>query len=425
MRAATLAAAAPALGPRDGFAYGALAVPLAFVSLPLYVHLPYHYASVLGMPLATLGAVMLAVRLLDAVVDPALGRAVDGLFRQGLAWRAAAAGCGLLAVGFAALWQPPGASSGLLLPWLVVALLLGTLAYSAVSILHQSWGTRWGGGPGMRAQVMGWREAGTLLGVLLASALPSWLGWTATSAVLAVLLAAGLVALQRLPMPVGSAGAASAGAAQPWRHAPFRHLLAVFMLNGIANAIPATLLPFFVADRLQLPHWQAPLLLAYFGAAVVGLPLWVRAAGRWGLAPVWRAGMVASVLVFAATPALGAGDGAGFAAICVCSGLVLGADLALPGALLTGLVHRAGGGQRDEGRYIGWWTCATKLNLALAAGLALPLLSALGYRSGGTDPAGLQALAWAYGGLPCLLKLAAAAALWRAERLHPSWKERG
>jgi Na+/melibiose symporter-like transporter len=121
------------------------------------------------------------------------------------------------------------------------------------------------------------------------------------------------------------------------------------MLNGIASAIPATLLPFFITDRLQLPHWQAPLLLAYFGAAVVGLPLWVRAAGRWGLAPVWRAGMVASVLAFASTPWLGTGDGAGFAAVCVFSGLALGADLALPGALLTGVVHHGGAGGRGEG----------------------------------------------------------------------------
>jgi hypothetical protein len=50
------------------------------------------------------------------------------------------------------------------------------------------------------------------------------------------------------------------------------------------------------------------------------------------------------------------------------------------------------------------------------------LLSAAGYRSGASEPAGLQALAWAYGGLPCLLKLAAAALLWRAERLHSSWR---
>ena len=425
MTASALAAAPPALGSRRGLAYASLAVPLAFVSLPLYIHLPYHYASVIGMPLATVGTVMLAVRLLDAFVDPSLGRMADLLFRRGSARRAAATGSVVLALGFAALWTPPSTLPSLVLPWLVVALLLCTFAYSGVSIVHQSWGTRWGGGPELRAQVMGWREAGTLVGVLLASALPAWLGWTWTSVALALLLVAGLLGLGRLELPSHADVHLPSTAASPWRSAPFRRLLAVFMLNGIANAVPATLLPFFIADRLQLPHWQAPLLLAYFGAAVLGLPLWVRAAGRWGLAPVWRAGMVASVLAFAATPLLTAGDGAAFAVICLCSGLALGADLALPSALLTGVIHHGGAGQRDEGVYIGWWTCATKLNLALAAGLALPLLAALGYRSGSADASSLQALAWAYGGLPCLLKLAAAAALWRAEGLNPNWKERG
>jgi hypothetical protein len=104
---------------------------------------------------------------------------------------------------------------------------------------------------------------------------------------------------------------------------------------------------------------------------------------------------------------LGAGDGPLFAAICLASGLALGADLALPGALLTGVIHQAGAGQQGEGRYLGWWACATKLNLALAAGLALPLLAAAGYQPGAPgvpaahDANGLQALAWAYGGLPC------------------------
>jgi GPH family glycoside/pentoside/hexuronide:cation symporter len=34
-------------------------LPLAFVALPLYVLLPNHYAREFGMPLATLGAVLL------------------------------------------------------------------------------------------------------------------------------------------------------------------------------------------------------------------------------------------------------------------------------------------------------------------------------------------------------------------------------
>lgn len=197
------------------------------------------------------------------------------------------------------------------------------------------------------------------------------------------------------------------------------------MLSGIGSAVAATLLPFFVEDRLRLPGWQGPLLLVYFGAAVAGLPAWVRAAGRWGLAPVWRVGMLSVVLAFCVVPWLGAGDGAGFAAVCLATGLTLGADLALPGALLTGEIHRAGAGHRGAGAFLGWWTCASKLNLALAAGLALPLLELVGYQAGGRDPAGLRALSWCYGGLPCLFKLASAVALWRAEQRHPNWKERG
>ena len=419
-------ATAPQLPWRTGLAYGGLAAPLAFVSLPLYVNLPYHYASVAGAPLAGLGAVLLATRALDALVDPAIGRQADRLLRQGTASAAAAAAlAGLLMVlGFGALWHPPfGAQTQVgLLGWLACSLLVCTLAYSFLTILHQAWGTRWGGAPAWRARVTAWREGATLVGVLLASVLPSWLGLDATTAVLALGLVLGLTGLYRLQAPVAQQQPADGPAASPWADAGFSRLLSIFMLNGVAAAIPATLLPFFVADRLQSPALQPVLLLCFFGAAAMGLPLWVKAVSRWGLAPSWRAGMLASVLVFGCTPWLGAGDGMAFAAICLASGLALGADLALPGALLTGVIHNSGEGGRGEGRYLGWWTCATKLNLALAAGLALPLLSLAGYRSGGTDPNGLQALAWAYGGLPCLLKLAAAALLWRAEQLHSYWR---
>ena len=67
-----------------------------------------------------------------------------------------------------------------------------------------------------------------------------------------------------------------------------------------------------------------------------------------------------------------------------------------------------------EGAYFGWWNLASKLNLALAAGLALPLLQALGYSPGAASEAGLQALTLAYAGLPCMLKLLAAATLYAA-----------
>jgi Na+/melibiose symporter-like transporter len=80
--------------------------------------------------------------------------------------------------------------------------------------------------------------------------------------------------------------------------------------------------------------------------------------------------------------------------------------------LLYGLIDRLGFRARAEGAFLGWWSLATKLNLALAAGTALPLLGLWGYVPGGQAPAALQALTWAYVVLPCVLKLCAAVALY-------------
>jgi Na+/melibiose symporter-like transporter len=123
--------------------------------------------------------------------------------------------------------------------------------------------------------------------------------------------------------------------------------------------------------------------------------------------------MALAIVSFGWAAALGTGDVLAFTLVCVASGLALGADLAVPGALLAGLVQRAGHGGRLEGGYFGWWNFATKLNLALAAGVALPLLEGLGYAPGQQDAQALWALTATYCLLPCGLKLLAAALLWR------------
>jgi hypothetical protein len=180
-------AAAPAArwqGWAQGLAYGGLGLPLAFVALPLYVVLPNHYASEFGIPLATLGALLLGARLLDAVADP-LHRALgDRWLAHSARARAGGRRAGrlLLAVGFAALFFPPvdraGGPAGLVrrpagvdLPQLQRA-----------GVLHQAWGARLGGGEGQRAGIVAWREGLALVGVLVASVLPALAGLSVTSA---------------------------------------------------------------------------------------------------------------------------------------------------------------------------------------------------------------------------------------------------
>ena len=117
--------------------------------------------------------------------------------------------------------------------------------------------------------------------------------------------------------------------------------------------------------------------------------------------------MLLAMLAFAGTSALSAGDLVGFALVCLATGVGLGADLALPAAIAADLGERHG----RSGAYFGVWNFITKLNLALAAGLALPLLDLLGYRPG--DAGGHAALVFAYALLPLGFKLLAATLLWR------------
>jgi glycoside/pentoside/hexuronide:cation symporter, GPH family len=130
------------------------------------------------------------------------------------------------------------------------------------------------------------------------------------------------------------------------------------------------------------------------------------------LARTWLLGMVLAIATFAGATQLGAGDTAAFVVVCALSGIALGSDLAIPSALLAGLIAQAGDGGRAEGAYFGWWNFATKLNLALAAGLSLPLLAWLGYAPGTQEPAALGVLTIAYCVLPCALKALAATLLY-------------
>ena len=137
----------------------------------------------------------------------------------------------------------------------------------------------------------------------------------------------------------------------------------------------------------------------------------------------WLVGMGLSVAVFVWAATLGTGDVVPFLIVCALSGVALGTDLTLPSALLAGLIGQLGERGQREGAYFGWWNFATKLNLALAAGLALPLLALFGYTPGARDPAALQTLTVAYCLLPCVLKLLAGGALYalviRPEKHQP------
>ena len=436
-------------------AYGALGLPLAFAALPIYVHVPRLYAEGLGLSLALVGAVLLAARVVDAVTDPLIGWANDRLPRRRL-WIALA--LPVLGAGMVGLLAPPAGAGAL---WLFALLVLVSLAYSVATIAYNAWGAEVGTTPAARTRFVASREAFALVGVVLAAALPGLLGAGELAGLarlawvfLPLLAGFGLWTLWRAPAPP----AVRAGTAPVWAglraalgEPAFARLLAVFAANGIAAAIPSATVLFFVADVLQATELAGLFLVLYFVAAAASLPLWLRVSQRIGKLRAWLVSMVLAVAVFAWAGLLGNGDLVAYGLICVLSGLALGADLSLPPSLLADLLarsraqrhacghadgnsdgnsdERAEGRGRADGRAevrvkaqpapleagacFGWWNFVTKANLALAAGLALPLLAALGYAPGARDAAATAALAGVYGFAPVVLKLGAIALLWR------------
>jgi GPH family glycoside/pentoside/hexuronide:cation symporter len=406
---------ARALRPAALAAYGALGLPLAGAALPVYVHLPNLYGGILGVNLALLGAVLLGMRLADAFVDPLLGALNDRLQRPRML---VALGALLLAGGLLAVFNPPRAGIAPWL-WLAATLLPVYLGYSLASVSYMAWGALLGDTPHERTRVAASREAFGLAGVVLASVAPTLIASSldaglARYAVLAAVLIAVCTAitLARAPSPPRQPAHAPGwrALAAPFGNTAFTPLLAVFVVNGIASALPATLVLFYIEDALRLPQQAGLFLAAYFVAGAASLPLWVGAARRFGKAAAWLGSMLLAVIAFAGAFALGPGDGTAFLVVCIASGAALGADLALPPALLADAIRERGEDAR-AGAYFGIWNFATKANLALAAGLALPLLAWFGYVPG--DAASVAPLYYAYCVLPCVLKLASAAMLWR------------
>jgi len=394
---------------------------LAFVALPVYVHIPALYAKQTHLSLGLIGLILLATRLFDAVLDPWLGTLVDRWHRRLRFSFMILLASGPLAVGFYLLVSPNTAFPVL---WLAGSLILTYIAFSAVMILHQSWGAILGKSPPARLAITSMREGLGLLGVIIAAALPVWLvqrygqaAWPMMALLFSSLLIFGSLLLFAIPQ--NTERALTVHSSHSYREVlgspRFRALLLAFVLNGIAASLPSQLVVFFIEDVLQAKNYEGVFLAVYFIAGASAMPLWTRLAGKIGQCQAWILSMGLTVLSFIGALFLGSGDVLAFGMISVATGLALGADLAIPPAILATVIH-TNAHTGAEGRYFGIWSFCTKINLALAAGLALPLIAALGYTPGGNQTV---ALTLGYCLLPCGFKLIAAWATWRFSRHFP------
>ena len=403
-------------------------MPLAALTLPLYVLVPTFYSETLGLSLATVGAALLFVRMLDALIDPVIGVVADR-WKPAFGRRRALFALSLPITALAAwklFWPPEAVGASWLFVW-GAALSVGQ---SMALIAFSAWGAELEDGYDARARVAGYREAMTLVGTLIAIALPFSVGISKAQGVhglaaMAIFTAIalplfGAIAVWIVPEPKDHSRLRIAflrGLRALTANGPFLRLIAAFFLNGLANGIPATLFLYFVSSVLKAESLRGPLLFLYFACGIAGVPLALWLAKRIGKHRAWCWAMLATCAAFAFAPLLGAGDAAKFACIAAVTGLALGFDLSLPAAVQADVidVDTAKSGEQRSGLYFAAWSLSTKLSLALGVGLVFPVLQYAGFDPKAANAAtssALFTLAALYAWAPVALKLAAIALMW-------------
>jgi GPH family glycoside/pentoside/hexuronide:cation symporter len=386
-------------------AYSLFAAFVAAAGLPIYIHAPKFYVDEYGVSLALLGTVLFALRLIDVVQDPLLGRLAARTQR----WRAvtvAIAGAAMAAamVGLFAV-TPPVAP----IWWFALMLTVVFSGFSYLTICFYAQGVSAAGDLAQSGhlRLARWRETGALLGICAASVAPILLGGYGAFAF--AFAALGFVALLVMWGQWGRASIPSEGFGPILRDSISRRLLLIALINAAPVAVSSTLFLFFVESRLGAPGWEGPLLLVFFLSAALAAPLWGRAAEQWGAKRTLLAAMVLAIAAFGWAALLGTGDTWAFAAVCVVSGAAVGADLTLLPAMFARRMADIAPGA-SEG--FGLWSLVSKLTLALAAVALLPALEAGGFQAGmQNDETALHLLTLLYCALPCVLKLVAIALL--------------
>lgn len=401
------------LSRRQLVSYALPGLPLAIPTVGLYVLLPTWYVEHWSLSLGLVGLLLMLARFSDLITDPLIGHWLDSghpaRFRQFIL-----AGAFICLPGLGLLLSPAQDAEAASLLTGSVLLYLG---WTLIQVPYLSWLTSLSHDSHQRARAASVREGFTLAGLLISAAAPAlglYLGLT-TGQVLLLMAAftviPGMLALTCLlretPLPVRQ----TRHRPHPWRgifrNRPARMLLGSWFFNGIANGVPAVLFPLFVTQTLQAREADRGLLiLLYFGAAVASLPLWLALSRRFDKVDIWRFCMLLSVPAFLPATLLGPGDLNLFMPICLLTGLLLGADLALPHVMQAEVCDwdRFRFRCQRRGLLFACWNAANKLALALAAMIGLGLLQLAEWQI----PAHSSlALALIYAGIPCVFKTVA------------------
>jgi Na+/melibiose symporter-like transporter len=377
-----------ASGARIGrFSLAAFTLPVLLfqaIEMTWRAYLPRFLHQDVGIALATIAALMMGARLLDAVADLLLGwisDTVDTPMGRRKPWMAA--GALLVAIGAPPLFMAP---MGTALTTIVGASLLLHIGYSLIITPHGGWGLELSVDSHQRTRIMGAKVWFGLLGSLgllgilavlervFAVSLRTemhLLGWAiAVLAPLTVLVPILLFRERVRPAYIALTNPIRLLNSVLGKPA-IRPILLLYMVTGIADAAAASSFLFLTEDALALHHWGAALMLIPPVAAMVALPFWGRLSARMDRRHIlmfsygWQA-VCATALMLVPSGAMRA-----FAAILAIKGLGWGVDFMLLRAMVADVAGEDADTAPLAASFYGVSSIALKLAMGLGGGGAL------------------------------------------------------
>ncbi len=360
------------------FSYALLALPLSFVTLPVYIYLPQFYANNFSISLQTIGIILLLCRLFDAIQDPLLGIFSDkySRFKKGLILFCAP----LLGISFLLLFHPLQIFN--INYWLFFSLFLTYTCFSLIQINYQSYALNLSSNYNQKTKIVSVRESFGVLGIIFASIAPSvlfnYFSQQNSFLILAIfyffiVIVFALIFYFKTPDETSVSKAEK----PDWsflKNTKLKQFFILFLINSFALSIPAVLILFFIDKVIGASNFSGLFMTCYFFGLLGGIPLWAKIASVLNnKIKAWIIAMILVIIIFFFCYFVRRGDVLFYAIICILSGLCFGADYCLSYSILADIIQE-NKIEKNQTTIFGVINFITKLTFSLSSGILLYLL---------------------------------------------------
>ena len=409
-------------------AFAGPSIPIAALGLPLAVYLPPFYAGPMGLGLATVGTVFMLARIWDVLIDPLLGYLSDRFpSRWGRRRHWLVISVPILMASSWFIFIPTGQVDA---NYLLAGLFGLYLGFTMILLAHMSWGAELDDDYHERSRIQAYREGFAILGVPLALMLPAIIekigGARVETERVAVM---GWFIIIMVPLTVFIAVRKMGERKQrPQQHLPMAQAIKLLATNtALRRVVTADLASGFSGSALgamfiyeakhvwQVGTYSSLLLLLYFFAGVVFIPVALKVSQRFGKHRTMIAASLFNVC-FVPTLFLIPPGNVLIAALVL---TFLGMNVGIPNVLYRSIMADIGdydevhSGQRRTGLFYALLTLTAKVGSAIAIGVSYWALDLIGFDPTGANTANtLSHLNLLYVSVPFFCNMFVAFRMW-------------